>query len=137
MYVYIYIYIHVHQEALLSAKSWEGPRDEATMNAVSVFALCCDLWYVFAETYMYMYIIHYMLLRSWFCIVYEVVKTQVDYANQDLHVTIFGTHYFDLLRYQWLPITFCTLNNVSSNSHCYGNGYQKCVGQALIPTEIT
>ena len=79
-----------------------------------------------------------MLVRSRFCIVYEAAKPWVDYANQDL--TIFLPIIVDLLTCQWPPITSCPLNNVSSNSCCYGNGYQYvlimfiviCYGDSII-----
>ena len=29
-----------------------------------------------------------VLVRSWFCIVYEVAKPRVDYANQDLTISV-------------------------------------------------
>ena len=29
-----------------------------------------------------------LLVRSWFCIVYEAVKPQVDYANQDVTILV-------------------------------------------------
>ena len=51
----------------------------------SVWWLCSINWGLYRQCVVATL---YMLVRSWFCIVYEAAKPRVDYANQDLTILV-------------------------------------------------